>query len=98
MDIFFILIFQFVKYSMMLQWLYNHLFQAVQSMFQLIQVNRPMCNHLLRVTFLILELKFYCPHNCSLNLKNSARICWSPDTYSSNAITSKLHQALRLLK
>ena len=58
MDIFFILTFQFVKYSMMLQWLYNHLFQAVQSMFQLIQVNRPMCNHPLQVAFLhvILEL------------------------------------------
>ena len=69
MDIFFILIFQFVKYSMMLQWLYNHLFQAVQSMFQLIQVNRPMCNHPLQVTFLILELKFYSPRNCCLNLK-----------------------------
>ena len=72
-DIFFILTFQFVKYSMMLQWLYNHLFQAVQSMFQLIQFNRPMCNHPLQVTFLILELKFYSPRNCRLNLKK--KIC-----------------------
>ena len=48
---FFILTLQFVKYSRMFLWLYNHLFWAVQSMFPLIQLSRPVCNHQPQVTF-----------------------------------------------